>query len=443
MSAGARSVEDMRSSVTTIRPRVMHAMHFSYPGPEWFVQALGASYVESWIRASRQPHWFRPSTLAVFAPLPRRKGEGDASGNDDVRANLLRQEMSLFARKHGTRAGLAQVYWSVGVTALPESALARVHASMIDSYDVQENAEFIAHVAMDSRPPEQLSTLRALGVTTLRASIAATRTANTASIERFFDEAREAGFRCVAVDLPIAVPTVPMRTVREWAAVLSTYRPSRIFLARPGSDHLARRLGVRWEDTGLVRRAWQEAYATFIGAGYEYVAHDVFARRSDAFAEAKRLATLVPGPYGYCTRVSHTSIAIGPGAIGNVGPMQYQNYRDQKTYAAMLQAERLPIERGFLATADDLVRRAIMAALLTNFSVDIEAIEQCYGIDFPVAFRRELAALDALRREGAVEIGETQLQVTSIGRVACDRIADVFDRYIRRVEQARPERDGL
>lgn len=424
----------------------MHAMHFCYPGPEWFVQALGASYVESWIKASRQPYWFRPSTLVVLTPPVRHRGEGssrDTSAGDDVRANLLRQEMALFARKHGTRAGLAHVYWSVGVTSLPVSALRRLHATMTDSYDVQGNAGFTAHVAMDSSGPALLSTLRALGVTTLRASIAATRTPNTAAIERFFNQAREEGFRSIAIDLPIAVPAVPIRTVREWARMLSAYRPNRIFFARLGSDEAPARAGTRAQDAMLVGRAWRDAYATLISTGYGYIAHDAFALHSDVFADAKRLATLAPGPYGYGTAVSHTAIAIGQGAIGNVGPMQYQNCRDPKTYAAMLQAEKLPIERGFLATADDLARRSIMTGLLTNFSVDIEAIEQCYGIDFRTAFRRELTELEPLRLEGAIELGEKQLSVTSIGRFACNRVADVFDRYIRRVEQARPERDGF
>jgi len=423
----------------------MHAMHFSYPGPEWFVQALGASYVESWIKASRQPHWFRPSTLTVLAPVGRHRGEGlsrDQSAIDEVRANLLRQEMSLFARKHGTRAGVSHVYWSVGVTSLPEPALSRLHATMADNYDVQESAGFTAHVSMDARSPTLFSTLRALGVTTLRASIAPTRVPHCASIERFFSQARNEGFRAIAVDLPIAVPTVPMRAVREWVTVLTACRPSRIFFARL-DDAPAQKSTAGWEEAGLVRRAWQETYATLISTGYEYIAHDAFALHSDSFVDAKRLAALVPGPYGYGRRVSHTSIAIGQGAIGNVGPMQYQNWADPKTYAAMLQGERLPIERGFLCTADDLLRRSVMASLLTNFSVDIEAIELCYGIDFQSTFRRELAALELFRRDGAIEIGEKQLNVTSVGRFACDRIAGVFDRYIRRVEQARPERDGL
>ena len=117
ISVRVRSVEDVGSSITTIRPRVMHAMHFCYPGPEWFVQALGASYVESWIKASRQPYWFRPSTLVVLAPPARHRGEGlsrDPSAGDEVRANLLRQEMALFARKHGTRAGLSGPIDEVG-----------------------------------------------------------------------------------------------------------------------------------------------------------------------------------------------------------------------------------------------------------------------------------------------------------------------------------------
>ena len=48
-----------------------------------------------------------------------------------------------------------------------------------------------------------------------------------------------------------------------------------------------------------------------------------------------------------------------------------------------------------------------------------------------------------LDREGLVERGTTSLSLTPIGRFACDRVVDIFDRRSRRLEQVRPERGGL
>ena len=415
----------------------MLATQFNYPGPQWFAEALGASYVQSWIKASRQPYWRRPATLAVLASSARRDAD------DEVRAFQLCQEMALFSRQHGQAAGVADVYWDPGVTSLTEPALRTVRAAIADYFDVEAGAGFTAHVVLPSGQPMLLPLLRKLGVTTLRASIAPHGRSLCTSIDVFFDQARELGFRTIAVDLPIAVPNISTRTVRELAAALSSWRPSRLLLSRAHGEPSRGRRGATPGDWACVRRAWQEVYAAMIGAGYEYIAHDAFALPSDEFIDAKRIGALVPRTYGYSAHASYASIAIGPGAIGNVGPMQYQNCRTPESYAASVQQGLLPIERGLLSTPDDLIRRSVMTGLLTAFSVDIETIEECYGIDFDTAFEPELALIAPLEREGLVERGTTSLSLTPIGRFACDRVVDIFDRRSRRLEQVRPERGGL
>jgi len=103
----------------------------------------------------------------------------------------------------------------------------------------------------------------------------------------------------------------------------------------------------------------------------------------------------------------------------------------------------LPVQRELLCTRDDLVRRTVIANLLANFSVNVETIEASYGIDFCEAFRQELIALDRLEREGLVVHEGKQLHLTPAGRFSCGRVADIFDRYARRVETARSGRDVL
>lgn len=416
----------------------MEGMQFCYPKPQWFAQALGSSYVESWIKASGQPFWYRPATLAVLEPLDRRASDGGTCGDDSARAARLAREMALFARVHGARAGVAEIFWSGGLTALSEPALMAVRAAITRCFDVEAQASFTARIAAASTRSSLLSTLRECGVTTLHTSVPLTQAHPRALFERFIAAARLEGFRSVAVDLPIADPYVSVRTVRAWVEAVCMSRPNRVFLTRPWTRQAVQpRTGAPDLDLRL-QRIWQETFASLVAAGYEHIAHDAFALHADELANAKRLATLVPWCYGYATRLSHASIAIGEGAVGNVGPMQYQNCRDSASYAAMLEREGLPIERGLLTSADDLVRRSIMVGLLTNFCVDIEAIEECYGIDFRSAFHLQLVALEPLEREGFVEIGAKQLRLTPIGRFACGRVANLFDRYIQPLQQARP-----
>lgn len=423
----------------------MEGRHFCYPEPQWFQRALGGSYAETWIDDCRLPHWYRPAALSVFAPrnteqIDRRAG-GDAA--DLARAEQLRQEMALFRRRHGAPARLAEIYWSAGVTGLTERALKAVHAAVNACFDVDAAARFTARLSVTSWQPALLPALREYGVTTLHAACAPTDSLRCASLEQFVAQARKAGFNAIAIDMPIDVPRVSMRSVREWVAALSACRPSRIFLTRSG-ERSSVRADTRLSGHGTrTEQAWRETYANLIAAGYEYVASDVFAVHADEFVKAKQTATLTPTPFGYSICPSHVSIAIGRGAIGHVGPMQYQNARDSRSYAALLRRETLPVERALVSTRDDLVRRAVIAGVYTNFSVDIETIEASYGIDFREAFRPELIALERLEREGLVEHEETQLRLTSAGRFASRRVADVFDRYAQQLAKARSGRGGL
>ena len=57
--------------------------------------------------------------------------------------------------------------------------------------------------------------------------------------------------------------------------------------------------------------------------------------------------------------------------------------------------------RGIELTADDLVRRAVIQALMCHFELSIESIEIAYLIDFERYFAAELADLRELRRRTA------------------------------------------
>lgn len=420
----------------------MEGTHFCYPAPQWYAQALGASCVESWVKASRQPYWYRPAALAVLAPLDRQRG-GDRARTgayDTVHAVQLRREMVLFAREHGVCAGVAEVYWSAGVTALSEHALRAVHHAVTECFDVEAGAAFTACVAASRPPhPEILSALREFGVTTLHAGIDAKDPHQGDAIEPFMAAARNGGFRSIAVEVPIVAADASVRSARAWVETLLACRPSRILLSAGGGEQAAGGYRSTADIEARLQQIRRETFARLIAAGYEYVAHDAFALRSDEWVGAKRIAALTPRPYGYSTRMTYASIGIGQGAIGNVGPMQYQNCRDAGAYAQMLTRGVLPVERGLLCTPDDLVRRTIMAGLLANFSVDIESIEECYDIDFHMTFRRELAALEPLARKGYVELDAKRLFLTPVGRFACGHVADAFDRYLRQLEQARWE----
>ena len=87
--------------------------------------------------------------------------------------------------------------------------------------------------------------------------------------------------------------------------------------------------------------------------------------------------------------------------------------------------------RGIELSADDLVRRAMIQALMCHFELSKEAIEIAYLLDFDRYFRQELEDLRRYQDEGLVRIENRWIVVTRRGRLLLRTLCMVFDRYLR------------
>ena len=115
----------------------------------------------------------------------------------------------------------------------------------------------------------------------------------------------------------------------------------------------------------------------------------------------------------------------------------YQNRKSLDEYYGALDDERLPVWRGIELTPDDLVRRAVIQALMCHFSLSKEAIEIAHLINFDRYFATELAELRELERLELLSIEDGWITVTPKGRFLIRSICMVFDRYLRHDQEVR------
>jgi oxygen-independent coproporphyrinogen-3 oxidase len=87
--------------------------------------------------------------------------------------------------------------------------------------------------------------------------------------------------------------------------------------------------------------------------------------------------------------------------------------------------------RGIELTADDLLRRSIIQALMCHFELSIESIEIAHLIDFKSYFRSELDELTKMVDGGLLTIDDQWITVLPRGRMLVRAIAMAFDRYLR------------
>jgi len=169
----------------------------------------------------------------------------------------------------------------------------------------------------------------------------------------------------------------------------------------------------------------------FSQAGYVYVGMDHFALPTDALAVAKRQGRLHRNFQGYSTQPDCDLIALGVSAIGRVGATYSQNAKDLDEYYDFLDQGRLPVVRGLALGRDDLIRRAVIMALMCQGEVLFEALDQAWLIDSRRYFAAELEMLAELQSQGMVEIDAESLRVTAMGWYFVRAVAMTFDRYLQ------------
>ena len=156
-----------------------------------------------------------------------------------------------------------------------------------------------------------------------------------------------------------------------------------------------------------------------------------FALPDDALAVAMRQGRLHRTVQGYSTQPECDLIGLGVSAMGRVGATYSQNAQTLEAYYALLDHGRFPVVRGVALSRDDLVRRAVINALMCQGLVVFESIDLAYLVDFPSYFATEMVALRELAAQGLVTLDSTGIALTGEGWFFAPAVVMVFDRYLQ------------
>ncbi len=249
-------------------------------------------------------------------------------------------------------------------------------------------------------------------------------------------EARALRFESINADLIYGLPKQTPESFRRTIAQVAQLRPSRIALYAyahlPERFKPQRRIHAAELPRGEQRvRMLGDAIAGFIGNGYVYIGMDHFALPGDALAVARRQGRLHRNFQGYTTQPDCDLVALGVSSIGRIGATYSQNAKTMEEYQDALAQGRFPVVRGLALTRDDLMRRAVIMALMCQGRVEFESIELAHLVKVPEVFAAELAQLRQLQQMGLVEVDDREVQVTATGWYFIRAIAMVFDRHLQ------------
>jgi len=421
----------------------------SYPTADRFVDAFGVQDYQQALDKRRVGGMALPLSIYVHVPfceslcfycacnkiITKRHERGTEY------LEYLRREIDLYVEHLGQEQTISQLHLGGGSpTFFNDEELTQLMDMIKRNFVLAPHGEYSIEIDPRTVDEKRLAHLADLGFNRLSFGVqdfdpevqkAVHRIQPAEQVFDLVGTARRLGFDSVNVDLiyglPKQTPTSFARTLQQ----VATLKPERIALY--AYAHLPQRK-IHEEDLPVAVDKIEMlsiAISTFLSAGYVYVGMDHFALPTDPLAIAKRQGRLHRNFQGYSTQPDCDLIALGVSAIGRVGSTYSQNAKTLEEYYDHINQGKLPVIKGLALSSDDLVRRAVIMALMCQGELQFEAVELAYMIDFKQYFATELVSLKALEKEGLVQVDDASIQVTSRGWFFVRGVAMYFDRYLQ------------
>jgi oxygen-independent coproporphyrinogen-3 oxidase len=384
----------------------------SYPTADRFIEAFDADSYAGWLR-SRVVMPARPLSLYVHIPFCNTICYYCACNKVITRdrskaveyLEFLEREIELIAGLLEPGQTVEQLHLGGGSpTYLSNEELQRLMEMITQRFHLDQHGEHGVEVDPRTAPPDKIRTLAALGFNRLSVGVqdfdpqvqrAVNRIQSFEMTQATMLAARDAGFRSLNLDLIYGLPQQSRDTFSRTLDQVLELAPDRVALYHyahlPERFKPQRRISSEQVPSSEEKlQIMMQAIRSLTESGYEYIGMDHFALFNDDLARAQRLGHLHRNFQGYSTRPDCDLVGLGVSAISKVGPTYSQNAGSLEEYYDRPRSGLLPTVRGVLLNADDLLRRAVIMALMCHFEASKEAISLAHLVRFDEYFHREL-----------------------------------------------------
>lgn len=358
----------------------------------------------------------------------------------------LELEINLHTRHLGVGQAVSQLHLGGGSpTFLSDSELRELMGMLRRAFHLPPGGEYAIEIDPRTIDAGRLDVLAELGFNRLSFGVqdfdpavqkAVHRVQPAEQVFALVEAARQRGFESINVDLIYGLPGQTPESFDRTLAQITELKPDRIALY--AYAHLPERFKPqrRIASADIPAAAAKvsmlaRSMAAFMSAGYVYIGMDHFALPNDSLAVAKRQGRLHRNFQGYSTQPDCDMIGFGVSSIGRVGATYSQNAKTLEEYYDFLDQGQFPVVRGLALSRDDLVRRAVVMALMCQGQLTFESIELAYLINFGKYFAKEMEDLAALVEQGLVQMDAAGILVTAKGWFFVRAVAMVFDRYLQ------------
>ncbi|WP_026685499.1 oxygen-independent coproporphyrinogen III oxidase [Azovibrio restrictus] len=426
----------------------------SYPTADRFVEAFDAEAAKLWLGKRNIGGISRPLSLYFHIPFCNticyycacNKIITKDHGRSAKYLKYIAREVALQSEYLDGEHEVIQLHWGGGTpTFLSHDEMRQLMEVTRRHFRLVEGGEFSIEVDPRKVDDATVSLLGELGFNRMSVGVqdfdenvqrAINRIQSEAETSSVIRAARASGFKSISVDLIYGLPKQTVMGFNRTLERVIAMDPDRLSIYNyahlPSLFKPQRRIAeadMPSADTRLQILAL--AIKKLTDAGYVYIGMDHFAKPDDELAVAQRQGRLHRNFQGYSTYADCDMLSFGISSISKVGPTYSQNVKTLDEYYDRLDAQILPVFRGIELNADDILRRAIIQALMCHFELSIESIESAHLIDFKRYFAAELEDLREMQAAGLVKVDDEWITVLPPGRMLVRAISMAFDRYLR------------
>jgi len=424
----------------------------SYPTALEFKEGFGEADILSAAGASEQQY----TSLYVHIPFCHQlcyycgcnKQVTQKPEKAETYLDYLLREISLRSHIQSAKP-VNQLHFGGGTPSfMTTEQLARVVTSLQSQFEFLDSAEISIEIDPRSVDKQYLSELKAIGFNRLSfgvqdvdedVQIAINRVQSTAHIAELIRHAKSEGFESVSVDLIYGLPKQSVATFShtiDEVVAMPIDRVSLFSYAHLPSRFPAQKLfKSEWLPSAELKTdLMMLAIERLNDSGFDSIGLDHFARSDDELSLAAREGRLHRNFQGYTLLDEADLFGFGVSSISTIGASFAQNHKALKDYYRAIDNESSPIDKGLQLTRDDVIRAAVIKALMCNFNIDKAAIEARYGIVFDEYFSDELALLTD---SDLVAVTADEIRVHSKARLLVRVVAMTFDAYMSKEKQKR------
>jgi oxygen-independent coproporphyrinogen-3 oxidase len=428
----------------------------SFPTVDRFVEAFAENEYKQALaqRRSGPTVAARPMSLYVHIPFCEtlcyfcscNKVVTSEHGHADTYLNYLSREVELHTAELGAGQSVSQLYVGGGTpTFLTDAQLGDLMSMLRRNFKMLPAGEYVIEIDPRTVDSDRLDALMRLGFKRLSIGVQDIDPAVQMAIHRIqpveqmaqlFQDARQRGFDSINVDLIYGLPQQSPESFERTLSQVIEWRPDRIALYayahRPAHFKPQRHISIAALPSDAANRVMHSnSIAALRAAGYVFIGLDHFALPTDVLAIAKRQGRLYRNFQGFSTQPDCDLIGLGVSAMGRVGASYSQNAKTMEAYSDRLDQGLFPVVSGVALSRDDLIRRAIIMALMCQGDVSFESIELAYLIDFRHYFAAELESLAPFTDQGLATVDDAGIHVAEPGLHFVRAMAMVFDRYLQ------------